>query len=497
MNLKRKLLTVFGALALLSLLTAGMTLWIIGQWRGTNERIENHYQRSLLLQRVRATMFRGFKEVPDALTGGDPNARQEFIRYLRPAEEAFAQWAELADTEAERNQVSQVRAAYDLLIADANLFFNLVEQGRRAEAFELMEGRLEEDYFVTFQNLTEQAAQSDRNYRQEIRADVDRIRRTAQIVLSVAAFATLSLVLLLAAYLASDLFKPLKEVEEALKRAARGDWKTRLTEERSDEFGAINVAFNKMADSVAEREQRAGMEATGTDGDPTSDGSWHNTTSRLTLHTLVAQMRARVRRLAEDNKPNGDADSGAHGDAAAEDRRKLVEKVEQLAQAVVRVTEFGFPLDLNLARTDVRELLYETLLRFHHDLTERGVSFELDIAPEVSFAMVDRLKLREAIGELVRNALAALPDRGGRIGLRARVEADEDLIIEVADNGAGSEESLIDETFSRRASLASNIKGGMGLRLVKAIAGQHGGKLSVTSEKGTGTFAQLSLPVRE
>ncbi|MCP9494490.1 MAG: sensor histidine kinase [Pyrinomonadaceae bacterium MAG19_C2-C3] len=493
MNLKRKLLTVFGALALLSLLTAGMTLWMIGQWRATNQRIENHYQRSLLLQRVRATMFRSFKEVPDAVTGDDLDSREEFNEYIKPAEDDFAQWSKLAETNEELEQVKQVRAAYDALVAVANQTFDLVEAGRMREAFELMEGKLEDDDLATFQRLTEQAAESDRSYREQVRASVDGTRRTAQIVLSIAAFATVSLVLLLAAYLASDLFKPLKEVEQALKRAGSGDWKTRLTEERADEFGAINKAFNRMAESVAQREQRAGMGVTDADSDPTSDGTWHNTTSRLTLHTLVAQLRARVLRLAD----NGESNGNANANTADDERRKLVEKVEQLSQAVVRVTEFGFPLDLNLARTDIRELLYETLLRFHEELTSRGISFEIDIAPEVSFAIVDRLKLREAIGELVRNALRALPERGGRIGLRSRVEADEELIIEVADNGAGSDDSLIDNTFSREKISASTIKGGVGLRLIKAIAEQHGGKLSITSERGTGTFVQLKLPVRE
>ena len=69
MNLRRKLLTVFGALAVLVLVTAGVTFWVTAQWQTTNDDLEAHYQRSLLLQRVRAATFRAFKEVPDAVTG--------------------------------------------------------------------------------------------------------------------------------------------------------------------------------------------------------------------------------------------------------------------------------------------------------------------------------------------------------------------------------------------------------------------------------------------
>lgn len=199
---------------------------------------------------------------------------------------------------------------------------------------------------------------------------------------------------------------------------------------------------------------------------------------------------ARVKRLAA-NDGNGD------GEADAESRRKLVEKVEQLAQAVVRVTEFGFPLDINLASTDVRALMYETLLRFHEQFAERGISFELDIAPEVNHATVDRLKLREAVGEHVRNALEALPEKGGRVGLRARVEGEEaELLIEVADDGRGADESLVDATFSGEGR-TGKLRPGVGLRLVRAIVEQHGGKLSITSEPREGTYGQMRLSVRE
>lgn len=73
----------------------------------------------------------------------------------------------------------------------------------------------------------------------------------------------------------------------------------------------------------------------------------------------------------------------------------------------------------------------------------------LEIAPEVDHAIVDRLKLREAVGDLLRNALAALPEYGGRLGLRSRLSEDgTDLLIEVADEGGGAEQSLIDEAFA-------------------------------------------------
>ncbi|MDQ3324122.1 MAG: MCP four helix bundle domain-containing protein, partial [Acidobacteriota bacterium] len=185
MNLRRKLLTVFGALALLSLVTAAVTLWTILSWTKTSTATENHYQRSLLLQQIRALTFRAFKEVPDAVTGDDPDSDVEFEEYIQPAKEDFETWARLAEDEAELQQVRQIRQSFDVLEATAKETFALVKQNRFKEAVDLMEGKLEDNDFKNFNRLTAEAAETDRAKREEIRQSNDNTRRTARIVLSI------------------------------------------------------------------------------------------------------------------------------------------------------------------------------------------------------------------------------------------------------------------------------------------------------------------------
>ncbi|HEY9695578.1 MAG TPA: ATP-binding protein [Oculatellaceae cyanobacterium] len=498
MKLRQKLLSTFSGLALLALVTAGVTGWSTLKWQGSNEQLQRHYQRSLLLQRVRAAVFRAFKEVPDAVTGDDPNSREEFDQYLAPAEADFQRWAALADTDAEKQQVQQVRNAYNQLIKEARTAFKLVEAGRRKEATVLMEGKLEDKNFVDFQKFTDQAVESDRNYRQVVSNQVRNTRETAQLVLAIASFGTISLILLLAAYLAADLFAPLREIEQALDDVAKGDLQRRLDAERSDEIGAINKAFNNMLEAMREREQYLGLTAVPVNANDSNDGvTLENMPSRLMLHQLVSQLRSRVTQLHSDNESNG------NGATAVQQKQDLIAQLDDLLQAVSRITEFGFPLDLNLARTDIRALLYEVLLRFHDQLVQSGVSFELDIAPEVNQAVVDKLKLREALAELIRNAINALPEQGGRLGIRASI-ADEgtQLIIEVADNGKGIEQPLINQAFASLDSVRVatpqeyRTQPTVGLKLTKAIVEQHGGHLIINSQPNQGTYVQMQLPLR-
>ncbi|BAZ48224.1 integral membrane sensor signal transduction histidine kinase [Nostoc sp. NIES-4103] len=482
MNLRKKLLTTFSGLALLTLVTAGMTVWAIAQWKETNEKLEAHFQRSLLLKNVRAASFRAFKEVPDAVITNDDDAEEEFEELLAPVKKDFEQWAKLADNEAERQQVEQVRTAYDKLVENANKVFNLVKSGQQQAALELMEEVLEEENFEDFEEVTDEAVESDLEKRQQIRANVLNTRQTTQLALFIIAFTTISLVLLLAAYLASDLFAPLREVKQALDDVAAGDTQRRLDTERADELGAINSSFNNMVEAIASREKMAALAAI-PNIDATSDRNWQNLPSRVVLHQMVSQLRSRISQLSQNN-------------GAAVQQQSVIEQLDLLSQAVARVTEFGFPLDLNLARTNIRALLYEAIQRYQAEFIDRAISIELDIMPEVNYALVDRLKLREALSELVRNALAALPETGGRLGMRTSIADGSQLKIEVADNGTGIKEPLIEQAFTPLLS-TDHQRAGVGLTLTQAIIEQHGGQISINSESGSGTYVQILIPLRE
>lgn len=123
-----------------------------------------------------------------------------------------------------------------------------------------------------------------------------------------------------------------------------------------------------------------------------------------------------------------------------------------------------------------------------------SISLDLNLSTEVSYAVVDRLKLREVRSELIRNALEALPERGGCIGIRTGISEDGSaLLIEIADDGKGIEQSLVEKVFNSSNTLLDK-NTNVGLTLTKAIVEQHGGKLQIDSEPGQGTYVQIQLP---
>ena len=478
MRLRRKLAITFGALAFMALLIVGVTLWANARYREADEELERHYTRSLAVQRVRAATFRAFKELPDAVFLGDRDARAEFERLVAPARADFERWARLADTEQERTEVTRVRRAAASLAADARRVFRAVEGGRTEAARRLAEGTLEQD-LAGFERLTDAAVAEDQRKRQVIRADVAGTRSTGQLVLLLSAFGAISAVLLLGAYLSADLFRPLGRLREGLDRVSRGDREVRLDEGRHDELGEVQRSFDAMVGALATRESLLEL---GADGDGTAGGDGAGpgradvaVPSRVALHRLVQRLRARVAQL----------DGNGDGDAAAR-----TAELDELLRAVGRMTELGFPLDLDLARVDVRALLHDVLDRFRDELVARAVGVELAFDPAIDTVLADRPKLREVLGELVRNALDALPERGGRLGLRARAVADEELVaLEVADDGPGVGD--LDELLGGGDDGDRPL---VGLPSSRAIVEQHGGRLELASRPGAGTLARVLLP---
>ena len=68
-----------------------------------------------------------------------------------------------------------------------------------------------------------------------------------------------------------------------------------------------------------------------------------------------------------------------------------------------------------------------------------------------------------------------------------------ELLIKVADDGAGADQPLIDEVFESPGT-AQDDEPHVRLNMARAIVEQHGGQLEVHSEPGQGTYVRIRMP---
>ena len=127
---------------------------------------------------------------------------------------------------------------------------------------------------------------------------------------------------------------------------------------------------------------------------------------------------------------------------------------------------------------------------------EAGVSLSVDCGEDIE-AELTRSLFQRAIGNLIGNALAHTPPGGFiKIGARSNNSA---VAVEVADSGCGiSPEDLphVFERFYRADQTRSGGNLGLGLAIVRGIAGLHGGSAHIESTLGRGTVVKLDLPKR-
>jgi two-component system OmpR family sensor kinase len=142
-------------------------------------------------------------------------------------------------------------------------------------------------------------------------------------------------------------------------------------------------------------------------------------------------------------------------------------------------------------------LLNNTATRFAAKARERGVRLEIS-APAGLEINVDAVRIEQAIGNLIANALAYTP-KGGCICVAAQVDGAQELVLTVSDNGAGFPAGFIKDAFVpfTRADIArSRREGGtgLGLAIVKGVAEAHGGSVSAMNARDGGAVVTLRIP---
>ena len=126
---------------------------------------------------------------------------------------------------------------------------------------------------------------------------------------------------------------------------------------------------------------------------------------------------------------------------------------------------------------------------------ERSITATIDDRAEV---LGDESRLRQVVGNLVRNALVHTPE-GTPIEVRVR-RVDGNAVLEVHDDGAGMSEDVASKAFERfyRADpsrVRSKGGTGLGLAIVRATVQAHGGTVTLDTAPGAGTTVRIELPV--
>ena len=191
--------------------------------------------------------------------------------------------------------------------------------------------------------------------------------------------------------------------------------------------------------------------------------------------------------------------------AAAGDTDRLIRLAEDLLLLARADDGVAF---LAPARIDVSEQMLSAARSFAAQAHARGITIDTRARDELT-VVADPGRLRQALGNLIDNAIRHSPD-GGVVEMTGEVRevagngrgqhrACQMLVIEVRDHGPGFPEAFLPhvfERFRRAAPARDRADGGtgLGLAIVASIARAHGGRAVADNHPDRGARVRIELP---
>ena len=171
----------------------------------------------------------------------------------------------------------------------------------------------------------------------------------------------------------------------------------------------------------------------------------------------------------------------------------------QLKELVTELLDFrkqeqGY-ITIKVSEHNIVDFIYEHYLLFQEYAVQRQITFNFEKSSDDIRVWYDARQMQKVMNNLISNAFKHTK-KGGTISISIR-KRNQEVIIEVTDNGSGIAAKDIDKIFEcfyqTDVELSSNTGTGIGLSITKGIVELHQGTIEVSSELGEGTSFCIRL----
>ncbi|MDQ1147877.1 PAS domain S-box-containing protein [Bacillus sp. SORGH_AS 510] len=180
------------------------------------------------------------------------------------------------------------------------------------------------------------------------------------------------------------------------------------------------------------------------------------------------------------------------GENTAIDRLLLTE-LERIEGITSELLSLGKPQAVQLNRTDLKELLEDTLELLSPEALMNDIQIKLLMEETDFFITCERNQVKQVFLNILKNAMESMKD-GGEISVDLRKSSEGECLILVQDQGCGIPEELLPRLGEPFYSLKE--KGtGLGVMICHKILKQHHGSISYKSKINEGTLVEITLPL--
>ncbi len=287
---------------------------------------------------------------------------------------------------------------------------------------------------------------------------------------------------LVALFLAFNVNRPLKTIEKAITKIARGDFENIPEIKTGDEFESLVASLNNMISELNKRsKQLIQAQKLASLGRLTS-GVAHELNNPL--NNISTSIQILIEEIEEDD---------------LEYKKELLvgaeKEVERGKEIVRSLLEFARERTLTLKQVNFLELVNDAIKHIKSEIPD-NIRLKVEVPDNIQATV--GLRIRSVIINLITNAVHAMKD-GGEITIKAKNEFEkEGFSFQVIDTGEGIPQNIITKIFDPFFTTKDVGKGsGLGLSITYGIIEQHSGNISVSSEVGKGTTFTCFLPFHQ
>lgn len=297
-----------------------------------------------------------------------------------------------------------------------------------------------------------------------------------------------------ATLLSRRLTRPIQALTNGVAAVGRGDFSQRIEVTSQDELGQLSVAFNEMTRQLGrvrdleERLRRADrLAALGT----MAAGIAHDIRNPLTSILIFSQLMS----LHHDDP-----------DVREKFDRVVPRELERVQAVIEDMMELARPATLHLEPVNLNEVLTQVLELYEGQATTQGIKIARDFDADLTPCSADRKRIHRCFGNLIANAIQAMPN-GGDLTIRTRLaEAtflapqaggapmEPAVCVSIIDTGPGIPPERLSRIFD--PFYTTKEKGlGLGMAITHRIVEDHKGTVDVQSQVGLGTTFIVHLPL--
>ena len=310
---------------------------------------------------------------------------------------------------------------------------------------------------------------------------------------------------LVSTWLGASLARPIKALEEGVRRVAAGEAAADIAVQGHDEIAALGAEFNAMKERLVSRaEEIRGLNRTLEEKVEARSQELAEKTAEL-LNTQRELSRAE--RLAsigllasgvahEINNPlaiiRGNAELLLMNEEKSDEAETILRQSGRIERIVANLLTFARGGELHLGAVRPAQLVDDILAGIRHQIPLDRYTVSCQHAVPDAMVIGDEDQLRQVFTNLLLNALQVMPE-GGELSIASDVDNAGACRVTISDSGPGISTEALAKLFTP---FYSTRRGGTGLGLAisYAIVRDHGGSISVENIPGRGAAFSVVLP---